>query len=91
MFLIYLKAVLFHSALDCNQPNGYLPRPEGARLVELLARRRIPLGICPSSNLILRTWRVRIGRVTLYLLDSNVPENRPEDRPEPALVLIVLQ
>lgn len=34
----------------------------------------------PSSSLVLRTWRVRVGRVNLYLLDSNVPENRPEDR-----------
>ncbi len=34
----------------------------------------------PSSSLVLRSWRVRVGRVDLYLLDSNVPENRPEDR-----------
>jgi len=34
----------------------------------------------PSSELLLRAWKVAVGRVTLYLLDSNVPENRPEDR-----------
>jgi glucan phosphorylase len=34
----------------------------------------------PSSSLVLRAWRVRVGRVSLYLLDSNVPENRLEDR-----------
>jgi phosphorylase/glycogen(starch) synthase len=34
----------------------------------------------PSSRLILRAWRVAVGRVSLYLLDSNVPANRPEDR-----------
>ncbi len=34
----------------------------------------------PSSELVLRAWRVAVGRVTLYLLDSNVPENRPEDQ-----------
>ncbi len=28
-----------------------------------------------------RLWRVAVGRVTLLLLDSNVPGNRPEDRP----------
>jgi starch phosphorylase len=27
-----------------------------------------------------RIWRADIGRVPLYLLDTNVPENRPEDR-----------
>lgn len=34
----------------------------------------------PSSELVLRAWRVAVGRVTLYLLDTNVPENRPEDQ-----------
>jgi len=34
----------------------------------------------PSSELVLRAWKVAVGRVALYLLDSNVPENRPEDR-----------
>lgn len=34
----------------------------------------------PSSNLVLRAWRVAVGRVDLYLLDSNVESNRPEDR-----------
>jgi glycogen phosphorylase len=27
-----------------------------------------------------RVWRADVGRVPLYLLDANVPENRPEDR-----------
>ncbi len=34
----------------------------------------------PSSNLVLRAWKVCVGRVDLYLLDSNVEANRPEDR-----------
>ena len=34
----------------------------------------------PSSNLVLRAWKVAVGRVDLYLLDSNVEANRPEDR-----------
>jgi len=25
-------------------------------------------------------WKVAIGRISLYLMDANVPENRPEDR-----------
>ncbi len=27
-----------------------------------------------------QVWRVRVGRVSLYLLDTNIPENSPEDR-----------
>jgi phosphorylase/glycogen(starch) synthase len=34
----------------------------------------------PSSTLVLRAWRVHVGRVELYLLDSDVEHNRPEDR-----------
>ncbi len=34
----------------------------------------------PSSSLVLRAWRARIGRVDLYLLDADCPQNRPEDR-----------
>jgi phosphorylase/glycogen(starch) synthase len=34
----------------------------------------------PSSTLVLRAWRARVGRVALYLLDADLPANRPEDR-----------
>ncbi|MCK6448470.1 MAG: alpha-glucan family phosphorylase [Planctomycetes bacterium] len=34
----------------------------------------------PTSVLTLQAWRVAVGRVTLYLLDSDVDSNRPEDR-----------
>ncbi|MBL8859122.1 MAG: alpha-glucan family phosphorylase [Planctomycetes bacterium] len=34
----------------------------------------------PSSKLVLRAWKVRVGRVALYLLDSDCEANRPEDR-----------
>lgn len=34
----------------------------------------------PGRELFLRAWRVPVGRVSLYLLDANVPSNRPEDR-----------
>ena len=33
----------------------------------------------PGRKLHLRAWRVRVGRVSLYLLDANTPSNRPED------------
>jgi glycogen phosphorylase/synthase len=34
----------------------------------------------PGRQLSVQAWRVRVGRVQLYLLDTNRPENRPEDR-----------
>ncbi|MCC6858669.1 MAG: alpha-glucan family phosphorylase [Bryobacterales bacterium] len=34
----------------------------------------------PGRSVKAQVWLVRVGRVSLYLLDTNVPENRPEDR-----------
>ena len=34
----------------------------------------------PGSKVHLRAWKVPVGRVDLYLLDPDLPENRPEDR-----------
>jgi len=34
----------------------------------------------PGRKLHLSAWRVRVGRVHLYLLDTNTPANRPEDK-----------
>jgi starch phosphorylase len=34
----------------------------------------------PASTLLVGAWRVAVGRVPLYLLDTDLPENRPEDR-----------
>ncbi|HLU38732.1 MAG TPA: alpha-glucan family phosphorylase, partial [Planctomycetota bacterium] len=34
----------------------------------------------PGREIFLRAWKVLVGRVTLYLLDSNTPSNRAEDR-----------
>ena len=33
-----------------------------------------------GRNVTAQVWRVRVGRVPLFLLDANVPENRKEDR-----------
>jgi starch phosphorylase len=38
---------------------------------------RVPL---PGRSLILAVWRVQVGRVSLYLLDANLPTNSPADR-----------
>ncbi len=34
----------------------------------------------PGREVKLQIWRAQVGRVPLYLLDSNVPENAPEDQ-----------
>lgn len=34
----------------------------------------------PGRELKLKVWHIQVGRVPLYLLDANIPENRPEDR-----------
>jgi starch phosphorylase len=34
----------------------------------------------PGREVWVRVWRVQVGRVTLYLLDANVPRNLTEDR-----------
>ncbi|MDB5311893.1 MAG: alpha-glucan phosphorylase [Gemmataceae bacterium] len=34
----------------------------------------------PGRELFLRIWHIQVGRVPLYLLDANIPENQPEDR-----------
>jgi starch phosphorylase len=34
----------------------------------------------PGRRAFARVWRVQVGRVPLYLLDTNVKENSPEDR-----------
>lgn len=34
----------------------------------------------PDREILLRLWEVRVGRVPLYLMDSNVEANQPEDR-----------
>jgi starch phosphorylase len=34
----------------------------------------------PGRDVLMRVWRIQVGRVPLYLLDTNIPQNRPEDR-----------
>jgi starch phosphorylase len=33
-----------------------------------------------ARNVALQAWRVQVGRIPLYLLDANLPQNAPEDR-----------
>jgi len=34
----------------------------------------------PGRQVIVQVWRAQVGRVSLYLLDTNIQANRPEDR-----------
>ena len=34
----------------------------------------------PKRRLYLKVWNIKVGRVTLYLLDSDIDKNNPEDR-----------
>lgn len=34
----------------------------------------------PQRDVICHVWKINVGRVSLYLLDCNVPENSPQDR-----------
>ena len=34
----------------------------------------------PGRGVAVSLWRATVGRIALYLLDTNLPENRPEDR-----------
>lgn len=38
---------------------------------------RAPLG---ARDVAARVWLAQVGRIPLYLLDANIPENRPEER-----------
>jgi len=40
---------------------------------------RVEIGL-PGRRLLLGAWKVQVGRVPLYLLDSDLPENLEEDR-----------
>jgi starch phosphorylase len=34
----------------------------------------------PGREVAVRVWHIQVGRVPLYLLDANIPQNKPEDR-----------
>ena len=48
------------------------PRPDGSPLL---------VGVVfPGREVFLRIWRIAVGRISLYLLDTNIPQNSAEDR-----------
>ena len=59
-----------------NEPASLPIQPVEARAGGWL---HIPLDF-PGRTILLRVWRAQVGRVALYLLDSNDPMNNPVDR-----------
>ncbi len=55
-----------------NLPLTLERRPDGAPLTV-----EVPY---PGRQVVAQVWRVQVGHVSLYLLDSNVPANNPVDR-----------
>ena len=52
--------------------------------VELMrkkSKRPVTISISfPGRNVTAQIWRAKVGRISLYLLDTNIPKNSPEDR-----------
>ncbi len=52
-------------------------------LVSLLDENRQPLTICvdlPGRDVTARIWELEVGRIRLYMLDTNLEQNSPADR-----------
>jgi starch phosphorylase len=47
-------------------------RPDGSPLVVSVH--------LPGREVFMRVWHIQVGRIPLYLLDTNIPQNSPEDR-----------
>ncbi|HXG08422.1 MAG TPA: alpha-glucan family phosphorylase [Gemmataceae bacterium] len=54
---------------------GSSPTPDLSPLTPLLVS--VPF---PGRDVWVQIWRIQVGRVPLYLLDANIPQNSPEDR-----------
>ena len=76
----YFRQVLAADGMQCeaypyNDPGSLPVTP----LIHNGGWVRVPLEL-PGRTLFLRVWQAKVGRVTLYLLDSNDPSNSPWDR-----------
>ncbi|AHY45456.1 alpha-glucan phosphorylase [Rubrobacter radiotolerans] len=76
----------FRQRLDSSgrQSEVYEPfEPESRPLAPALDEfgRPVTVGVnLPGRELRLKVWRVEVGRVSVLLLDADIPENTPEDR-----------
>jgi phosphorylase/glycogen(starch) synthase len=76
----------FHQIIDRDGRQGDLGDTndfEAPPFEPVMAGAYSPLRVTvplPTGPVQVRAWQLKVGRVTLYLLDTDVPENRPEDR-----------
>src|SRR5690606_867218 len=62
----------YHEIDITGQPIQAVPGTGGAQLTV-----DVPLA---GRDVTAAVWRLQIGKVSLFLLDTNLPENAPEDR-----------
>ncbi|MCD6395395.1 MAG: alpha-glucan family phosphorylase [Planctomycetes bacterium] len=83
--LLYQKGY-FRQYLNSDgwQQEHYIDNDFHNMPVELVRKKgRRPLTISvqfPGRNILAQIWKATIGRTVLYLLDTNLPKNAPEDR-----------
>lgn len=77
----------FHQQLDASGMQQELfpaldaPRQPVRRVMDLESGRQLTIGVhLPGREVRVAVWRADVGKVRLYLLDTNIPENAPEDR-----------
>jgi glycogen phosphorylase len=75
----------FHQVLDQTGWQQELYREQDFTVLPLTLEQRDgePLRIevpHPGRSVYVHVWRAQVGRVPLYLLDTNIPDNLPEDR-----------
>ena len=77
----YLRQRIGRDGDQIGSPAVNDPRAHGLELVAGAngkpAEFRLPL---PGGDVVLAVWRAMVGNVPLYLLDADLPVNRPEDR-----------
>lgn len=83
--LLWQQGYFRQSLDDCGRQQEFFPYNDPTQLPVVPVRDqegewlRVELPF-PGRSVILRAWEARIGRVKLYLLDSNDPLNSPADR-----------
>ena len=81
---LFYKHGYFRQIIDLGQQVAAWPtvRPERLPLEEVQIGGRPLRVLVPHGErqYLARVWRLQVGRVPLYLLDADLPENTPEDR-----------
>jgi starch phosphorylase len=77
--LLYRHGYYLQGLDERGQTEVLFPRYDFARLPirDTGTRIRCPMG---ATQVAAKVWRLEVGRVPIYLLDADLPENSPEDR-----------